>query len=271
MDGAPWRIAMASSIGTSHIVTGAPCQDSHDCQLVRSADGAKVLIATVSDGAGSARFSDVGSKLTCELFCQLAGEFIATGGQVNYLEVGTVRDWLDHIVERLATQAMADGNPVKEYACTLLAVIAGEESTAYVQIGDGAIVVSKGLGARWDYAFWPQHGEFANTTNFLVSPGALDKLDFVVGSGRVEEVALFTDGLENLVLHNATRSVHEPFFNAVFKSVRASQVEGRDKELSERLRAYLSSQVISDRTDDDKTLILASRVPKEVSEELTAT
>ena len=54
-----WRVASASARGTSHIKTGKPCQDS----VYHSVTSGGALIAAVSDGAGSAARSEIGSAL----------------------------------------------------------------------------------------------------------------------------------------------------------------------------------------------------------------
>jgi hypothetical protein len=77
---------------------------------------------------------------------------------------------------------------------------------------------------------------------------------------RIDEVAVFSDGIENLVLHSATRTVHAPFFDAMFPPVR-QHPSGFAADLSLGLEKYLLSPLICDRTDDDKTLVLATRRP----------
>jgi hypothetical protein len=47
----------------------------------------------------------------------------------------------------------------------------------------------------------------------------------------------------------------------MFPAVRRSTVAGVDTDLSRALEEYLSGPLINARTDDDKTLILASRRP----------
>ena len=159
----------------------------------------------------------------------------------------------------ITAKARTDGNPLRDYSSTLLAAVVGAEAAAFLQIGDGAIVVANRRTNGWAYLFWPQHGEFANTTNFVISKDASKRLDFDLSPRRIDEVALFTDGIENLVLHQASRSVHEPFFNSIFKPVRESRANGIDAALSVGLQGYLALPQVSERTDDDKTLILATR------------
>jgi hypothetical protein len=49
-----------------------------------------------------------------------------------------------------------------------------------------------------------------NTTNFVVSKNALEVLEVDHAPRRIDEIALFTDGIENLVLHRGTKTVHDP-------------------------------------------------------------
>jgi hypothetical protein len=75
-------------------------------------------------------------------------------------------------------------------------------------------------------------------------------------NGDVAQVALFTDGLERLALDFMTRRAFTPFFTSMFRSL-PSDLPGRHKQLSQALRAFLDSSVVTARTDDDKTLVMA--------------
>lgn len=249
---------MASTIGTSHITASQPCQDSHGCSVLNDAAGSSVMVLVASDGAGSASVADVGSALACDTFVKLVTDYIAKGGRVADIARPLVERWIAGIVYGFGLHAEARGFELGDYACTLLAAIVGEDATAFVQIGDGAIVHSDGTGG-WSWVFWPQHGEFANTTNFITSEHVQETLAFQTTIRPFEEIAIFTDGLENLVLRKATQEVHGPFFDSMFRSVRGSTAAGPDAGLSRALETYLGSALINERTDDDKTLILASR------------
>ncbi len=250
---------MASAVGTSHLASGLPCQDSHYHLASIDALGRPVTILVASDGAGSASEAAVGSTLACQTFAKLVADYISAGGLVDNISRDLASRWLAGVVYRLSLKAWDEGKDVRDYACTLLAVICGEPATVFLQIGDGAIVISDGWTTAWRYIFWPQHGEFANTTNFITSEDALEMLEFQKTGEPVAELALFTDGLENLVLHKANRTVHAPFFDTMFPAIRGSHATGEDAELSRALAQYLSTSKINERTNDDKTLILATR------------
>jgi Protein phosphatase 2C len=259
MASAPWRIVRASVVGSSHIKAGEPCQDFSLHELIYTAQSGQILVAVISDGAGTAEQAALASSTTCHEFVALVRLFIADGGQISSLDRTRAEHWVKQIVEKLERQAQESGHHVRDYACTLLAAIIANDAAAFLQVGDGAMVISHGEEDGWSWVFWPQHGEFANATNFVVSDNALQVLEFELAPRRVDEIALFTDGLENLVLHHGTKTVHEPFFDALLNPVRHTISAGHDEDLSEKLKSYLASPAFCERTDDDKTLLIASR------------
>jgi hypothetical protein len=252
-------MAMASAVGTSHLAMGLPCQDCHFHLCLNDAEGNPVAILVLADGAGSAARAETGAKLACHTFAKLVAEYISGGGRVESIGRDLAARWITGVIYRLSLKSWDDELQPRDYACTLLAAICGEQATVFLQIGDGAIVVSDGWTTTWRHVFWPQHGEFVNTTNFITSEDALEVMDFHVTREGIAEIALFSDGLENLLLNKAGRSVHAPFFDSMFPSVRRSTAEGEDPELSRALAMYLSTAPVNERTNDDKTLILASR------------
>jgi protein phosphatase 2C-like protein len=255
----PWRVAFASAIGTSHQAIGTACQDASGCEVLQVNDNT-ILIAVVSDGAGSAEHSDVGSERAVSAVTNsIRSYFLDEGGSFAQLTRADAIRWLQTVQSVLEAEAGEHGHDTKEYACTLLVAIVGTGSAAFMQIGDGAIVVSQGAEDGFSYVFWPQHGEFANTTNFVISPDAEYALEFEVAPRRIVELAIFSDGLENLLLHHATKTVHEAFFKGIFEPLRNGADVSDTDRLSADLASYLMSPKICGRTDDDKSLILATR------------
>jgi hypothetical protein len=251
-----WRVAAASAVGTSHLKAGLPCQDSHECRLCADREGAPVLVAAVADGAGSAKRAEVGAQLACEALANLAEVYLRTA-IVADLDEDRVRDWVDRVRRHLEEHAALEGASPRDYAATLVAAVVGEDAAVFIQLGDGGIVVSDDEGS-WCWVHWPQHGEYANTTCFVTESKAAEQVMIELVPRPVREVALFSDGLERLVLHLATRSAHAPFFDQMFPLVRA-KAPGIDAGLGQSLARYLGSPQVCDRTDDDKTLILATR------------
>lgn len=253
-----WRIAAASTIGTSHLKRGIPCQDSHGCQVLESVDGRPIVVLVVSDGAGSATRADEGSRLACRTLLDAVGAFVGEGGRVAAIERGIARSWVAVVQDTIAARAGEDRAVSRDYACTLLAAIVAEDCAAFLQIGDGAMVVADETG-EWGWIHWPQKGDYANTTFFVTEDNAADRMAFDLVPRSINEVAVFSDGIEALVLHYATKTVHAPFFEQMFAPVRASEVSDIDEKLSVGLERYLASPNVCQRTDDDKTLVLATR------------
>lgn len=252
-----WRVVAASAIGTSHLKTDVTCQDAFAYDMLGGEGDVVVLIA--SDGAGSASHSDRGASLACSELLDCIRSFIDDGGQVSTISREVAYGWLENASARIGHQAQVDELPVREYACTLLAAIVSTTHVCFVQVGDGAIVI-RPRGDDWAYVFWPQHGEYINTTIFLTDPASLASFEFLCREDAVDEVAVFTDGIEALVLHYASQTVYTPFFDNIFRSVRTVPEAGFNDELSGKLAEYLASSTICDRTDDDKTLLLATRL-----------
>lgn len=261
-DARPWRVAMAKAEGTSHLATNTPCQDNTAFEVLDTPNG-RVLVAVVCDGAGSASHAEVGSWLSTRTMIELVEMYFEAGGSLAAIDRSLAADWIERIAMAIEADAKAQERAARDYACTLLAAIVGENGAAFLQVGDGAMVVSRGEEEDWSYVFWPQHGEFANTTNFVVSDRVDELLEFAFMPERLEEIALFSDGLENLLLHQATKSVHEPFFRRMIQPVRKLAEPGFGVALSSDLEAFLRSPRVCDRTDDDKSLILASRLGQE--------
>ncbi len=257
-----WRVASACEIGTSHVDTGTPCQDYTAQATIRTKDG-PVLVVIVCDGAGSAIHSEVGSWLASTTFLELIEVHFENGGRLVDIDRVTVADWIGCTADRLIARAKEDGNLHKDYSCTLLAAIVGEHAAIFVQIGDGAIVVSHGEEDGWNWVFWPQHGEYANQTVFVLSANAVDELQFELASRQIDEFAVFSDGIERMVLHGATKTVNDKFFDQMFAPIRASAARGLDLTLSAQLKAYLGSSIVNARTNDDKTLVMATRRPRQ--------
>lgn len=256
-----WRYALASVMGTGHGRHEQPCQDASGCRLLITTDGRAVLAAVVADGAGSAVHSAIGAELACTLFLDEMTTLFAGGGRVQDIDRPFIAAWLTHFQHAVAFRAEAVGDQPRDFACTLLAAVVGEEAAAFLQVGDGAIVVAASREPdEYSWIFWPQRGEYENVTVFATDPAAADYLEHEIAARRFEELALFTDGLQRLTLHFASQEVHNPFFRPMFAHLRTA-VPGYLAETSDTLAAFLDSPAVNDRTDDDKTLLLATRRP----------
>jgi hypothetical protein len=265
-----WRVAYTSVIGTSHEKTGLPCQDAGGCWIVCDPAGGQVLLAIACDGAGSASRSLDGATLAVDRFLQEFGD-AARRSALDEITREFTQAWLLRVRSEIDELAETADLAAREFACTVLAAIIGDDRAAFFQIGDGAIVVSnRAEPDDYGWVFWPQHGEFANQTNFIIQDDALDVLEFEIEYRCIDEIAIFTDGIERLVLDLKEKTAHGPFFRTLFGWLVKTEPIPVDTEIaaSPVIERYLGSKQVNDRTDDDKTLILASR--RQMSQEATA-
>ena len=247
-----WRFAAGQITGTSHEKLNLPCQDRMVCSVLEGEDS---LIAVVADGAGTAGLAHHGAEIAVWTVSSIA-QLGVRAGRKDYAEV--LREGVVLARQRL-TEATAERNcSLRDLACTMLAVIVAPIGGAALQIGDGAIVIGEQHPA-WRTVFWPQKGEYANTTFFLTDDIALARAAIANLPDETLDVAVFTDGLEPLALQFSTQKAHEPFFRTAFAPLHACTAPGESTSLSQSLTNMLTSPPVRARTDDDATLILATR------------
>jgi len=254
-----WKYVYDSIIGTSHTESGQPCQD-YSKGIVHKADLSEVLIATCLDGAGSARLSQLGAQVAGDRFLAEAQSWLDLNGHSAAPDEATVKSWVCSARASLLEKATEAEALPRDLACTMLGAVVGETWAVFIQIGDGAIVFdAEGV---YQIAFWPDNGEYANTTYFLSDDQFKSHLRIEILKQPIAEFAVFTDGLQMIALDFVNNQPHARFFKPLFATVRASQDQER---LQQDLVAYLSSDRMNQRTDDDKSLLLATRIIEQLN------
>jgi len=256
-----WRYVAASVVGTSHEKVGGACQDANDCQVYLLPNGENVLVAAVADGAGSATCGGEGAVRACSVFAGLVNDHLSSGNTVEQISLETAKFWTTVIQNALGKEAESMSRERRDFACTLLGIVVGNSCTACFQIGDGVMVVADSEEHSYGHVFWPDRGEYANTTHFVTQEEALEYLQFECVRREIVEVALLTDGLQSIALNYQQQAAHLPFFKGLFAPLRTLE-EGRSDEMSRSLVEFLSSPRVNEKTDDDKTLVLACRMNK---------
>lgn len=255
MSGA-WLWAGARAVGTSHLKQGLPCQDSFACRIWQRHGRPPVLVAALADGAGSAPCAEVGSALATSLVTDIVCEAFDDGAPIDGC-TETLRYAVGQTKLALDLKAGHDGREASDYASTLLVAILSPAGGVIGQIGDGAAVIS-GEGSDWRPVHWPDHGEYANTTSFLTQSDALDQLQLATFEAPVRRIALFSDGLERLLLDFRNRTAHGPFFDRIFSRLSPRAGAGHLAAVSEDLALLLASDKVNARTDDDTSLLCAA-------------
>jgi protein phosphatase 2C-like protein len=252
-----WSWIGACSTGSSHIRAGTACQDSASCIELVVRDQ-HVLLALVSDGAGSAEYSAIGSRLVVECFARCVIAHLRANHPFETITKELVLEWLDDVRDHIFRSAEQRSIGPRDMAATLVGAIVSSNRAIVCHVGDGACVLRKKGGIDWQVASWPSHGEYASSTYFITDDPQ-PTLQFHLLDGEFNEVAIFSDGIERLALDFVNGNAFAPFFEPMFAPL-VALVPGRDRRLSLALRKYLDSSRVIERTDDDKSLILARRV-----------
>ncbi len=247
-----WRVVAASVRGTSHERVKQLCQDAHHWEMLPEG----VLVAAVADGAGSATLGKVGAIVAAQTAVETIRLKKATSPAL--LDDDGWQVLLSNALEAAKTaveaEAVACKMTARDLATTLIIVVATPELIAAAQVGDGVAVAGDSQGNLIALTA-PQRGEYANETNFLVSPNALDTAQVTLWRGVPANIAVLSDGLQMLALEMTDGKPHVPFFSPLFHFMADVTDE---TEAKEQLVALLRSERITQRTDDDLTLLLAN-------------
>lgn len=254
-----WRYASSSITGLIHINQESSCQDSHICKTIILQPDNETLVAIASDGAGSAEFAKAGADFTCMFFDAQIYEHLKQHPLSPTIDEQIIKLWIQRFHESIKNKSRELGCETREMACTLLMAIVNINSAFFVQIGDGAIVYSlEDQMNSYKIAFWPSANEFVNLTHFITDTDSCDKLMYTEISNKIDEIIMFTDGLQRLALDYTNRRPHIPFFKMFIEPLRRLD-KGQTEQYSHQISQFLTSPEVITRTDDDITLILASR------------
>lgn len=251
-----WKAIGQSVTGTSHTASGKGCEDAVRYDILKDGSGNDILVCCVSDGAGSAMHAAFASVFTATKALEYVRHFTDHNEELTEAHVYALAEDIYH---GLAEEAAANEVPISEYSCTMTAVILAHDRSAFVQIGDGAIVRDDGSDG-YNTVWWPQTGEYHNTTFFITDDSGLGNLHVMVTDTPVHEVAVITDGLQLVALNMENSAVHQPFFKDLFRYLRQADTTDKVAVLDRKLAEYLDSPRINERTDDDKTLFMATRL-----------
>jgi hypothetical protein len=251
-----WHVAGASVQGTSHRERGVPCQDAHLCSALPSGE----LLIAVADGAGSAPRAEEGAGLAVQyaiLSLEVALRDEPPADEVAWRAL-MMQPFAD-AREAIARHATQSQTPLRDFATTLACAVLTRDRLVVGQIGDG-VAVARDAGGNLLLVAQPQRGEYANEAYFLTLPDVADHVEIRIFDMVAHTLAMSTDGLLRLALRLPACEPHAPFFGPLFAFIAAAS----DETLAaQQLADFLASPRVCARTDDDKTLVLAVRLPPE--------
>jgi len=257
MSNGKWRYAQASVIGLAHLNQQTECQDRLVCRTIETAEG-EILIAAVADGAGSTTSGQRGAEIACEFFVNQVSGFLHSGNaSVSSLNEEFGKRWIEFFQAQIADIARQETKEMRDYASTFVGAIVGGSGAAFYQVGDGGAVFSaSGKTTSYQFAVEPNESEYVNMTEFLTDETAAKSLRFRFVEEAIEDLILFSDGIFAVAVDYQTSQPHEPFLMPMIAPLRRGNA---NDGLNEKLEKFLASPKLNEKTDDDKTIILASR------------
>ena len=275
-----WVVVGASVKGNGHIQSGMPCQDNNKFELLGKGWG----VAVVSDGAGSAAHSDMGSKVVVERGTLHFKNLVEKEGWMDKNTLPSDAEWLQksyfvlkairNEVEMVAKKNNVD---LKSLSATCLAVVFSPMGLLAVHVGDGRMGCKTASGG-WKAIMTPHKGDEANQTLFLVSEfwdipnyvqsGVLVPESIVVRE-PVEAFAVMSDGCESTAwlctAQNAETGKYydqnkpfEGFFNPLEETLASFHTDNvPEEERKEKWYKFIESGTKGFvKEQDDKTMIL---------------
>lgn len=255
-----WKAVARSAIGTSHQAKGLPCQDYGSDRLFSN-----LVIGAVADGAGSAKYADIGAKIAVETTISHIAktetylEKIGCSWQQRRSPISDsqarrlfVSAWKQAIA-RLEEEATLRNCNLQDLACTLIGFMATPDWIAAMQIGDGFLTVRFAKEKEYELAFKPDKGEYVNQTNFITSNDAVSAMQVKVFSRRPEFLCAATDALETVAIRLKDWYPSPGFFGVLEEYMRECD---RPELEDSYLVNFLNSEQLNQRTNDDKTLLL---------------
>lgn len=279
VDADEWIVVGASVTGNGHIASNMPCQDNHIYEYWGDGWG----IAIVSDGAGSAQNSHIGSKLVTHRGTVHFKTLVEREKWMQNNELPKDMDWFRHsystlklIRNDMERFAREKGYLLKSLNATVIVVIHSPRGILAAHAGDGRAGYKNEKG-EWKALITPHKGEEANQTVFLPSefwniPNYAMSGVLVPESVVVREkpfaFTLMSDGCENTAwqyyqMNPVTghyydpNKPHPPFFDPLEKTLQSFRNENVDpEERKNRWKNFIESGNRSFvREQDDKTMI----------------
>lgn len=279
-DARDWIVVGASVQGNGHISSNIPCQDHSAYEYLGEGWG----IAITSDGAGSAKHSDVGSKITVSRTMHYMKTIVENEGWIKKNELPSEIRWTKLALKGLRlvhddVQKFAEqkGIDFKSLSATVIVVIHSPFGLLVAHVGDGRSGY-RDMNGEWHSMSTPHKGEEANQTIFI--PSEFWDIPFYEMSGvmvpearvinqPVSAFTLMSDGCENTSwlynqLNKTTGKFYDPntphkgFFEPLCETLKQSRIQGKSEiERAGEWYQFIKegNQKFKDETDD-KTMIL---------------
>jgi len=241
-----------SIVGTSHVGKNVPCQDSHRYEVL--ANG--WMAVAIADGVGSAKHSEIASKMACDTFIETCKDCITKDTQVTEIKCIIEKAY------RAADQNIKDhvykiDDMITDYDTTLSVVIYDGKHLVYGHSGDGGIVV---LTTSGDYIKVTQPQKAEDGICVVPLRAGEKYWEFGECEAEVTSVLLATDGVYDNFMPYLLRGQPVELYIPLIRWFMDNNVIGitaETRELVEESRKNFLCGESCKAITDDKTVVVA--------------
>ena len=249
----PWKTVAAAVAGPSKGALG--CQDAVAIRPVHAGDGHALVIA-LADGAGSAAQGGDAARLIVQTLLAFATSRLRrrlrAGASTEPWSLEDMAGAFARARDAVTLAAQERGGELRDWGSTGLLAVLTPDATWLAQMGDGAICLRQ--QGVWICPLPPDLDGYVNVTTFVTHAQAPLRTH---QGPAVEAALLFSDGLQPLALDYKLAQPHAPFCQGVIAELGKST---EPRKLERDLTAWLSSDAIRARSDDDISLAMALRI-----------
>ena len=239
-----WCTLQCAVQGKGHLESGTPCQDK-TFSIVKGS----CTVCALADGAGSAFLSHFGAETATQTICNyMADNFDSVIDEDGVSVKQNILAVVGSSLNALCQEHCCD---IKDFASTLLFVAEKAGKFIICHIGDGVIGYVKDDEVL--VASHPENGEFANTTVFTTSSGAIASMKIIKGSlNQISGFILMSDGTE-ASFYNKRDKVLSPSLSRLVKLASVC-----DSGYMSRMLNSTFENLVKWKTSDDCSIVLMS-------------
>ena len=236
-----WLAAVDFRQGTRHKAHQMPC---HDFGTVAKPTRDSV-VGSIAEGATRGRLSHIGAQVAAKAAAESLDEIARTGTLPDEADLRRILKRVRLVLTREAIERNCD---LSDLATTLIAFAMTPDKITALQLGEGFLIAAS--PAR------PYHsigGNDAGAPRFVTDEDAEDAVAIAVDEGPVSFIAAGTNGLQTLSISAEDGRPHSPFLRPLNRYLSTAE---SDDEIHMGIREFLRSDRLSERVDDDMTLML---------------
>lgn len=241
-----------SIVGTSHVGKNTPCQDSHRYESL--ANG--WMAVAVADGVGSAKHSEVASKMACDVFIETCKTCVAQETQISDLK-DIIKKAYTAADQQIKEYVYKIDDIITDYDTTLSTVIYDGKHIVYGHSGDGGILA---LTTSGDYikVTQPQKAD----DGICVVPLRAGEAHWEFGECEIEvaSVLLATDGVYDNFMPYLLRGQPVELYVPLIRWFMDNNVIGITAENRDQVEESRKNFLCGDSCraiTDDKTIVVA--------------